>query len=148
MASRRDGILADLVSHLQAAGGPAGLMVDRFPLRPESGSRIGVYPVHEDASPAGSRGGSVVTKRRLQVGLEIRTEGAGDNASADEQLDPLYVWAVKTLLADPTLGGTVTSIEEHSMDWKATEGKQVHGLLYLFLVVTYQTRTDDPETRV
>jgi hypothetical protein len=147
MASRRDQIIAEVVEVLRdGLPCPSAVSVDRFPLRPEGGDRIGVYPVQEDVAPAGVRGGAI-SKRRLRIALEIRTAGTTDEGSADEQLDPLYVAAMQALLSDTTLEGLVSGISEVALEWKAVEGVQVHGLLYVYLVIEYQTRADDPESR-
>lgn len=148
MASRTDQIVAAIVALLEAAaaapGAPADLAVDRFPTRVGKGNQIGVYPIQEpvEAAPQGS---GPLSKRRLRLVLEIRADGG--TGSIDQELDPLYVFAVRTILADRRLGGVVIDMQEVLKEWKASEGERPHGVLLLHFTVTHQTRADNPEVR-
>lgn len=135
--------LLALPARLQAiAGELGGLEVGRAPLRPDEGPRIRVYPWEAAPTVKSASIVSVALLLKLEL-LRVIPEGE----AADQAIAPLYVWAVRRLLALDALGGLATKIEEGRRQWRAAEAERAHALLSLDVVVTYQTRTDDPERR-
>jgi hypothetical protein len=59
--------------------------------------------------------------RRRKVRLEMMVEG---QPPADTLVDPLYVFAVNTLLADATLAGMLRRLEETSFMWETEASYQ------------------------
>ena len=135
--------LAALPARLQAIAAEIGdLVVDRAPLRPGEGPRIRVYPW--EAVPT-LKSASIVS-HALLVKLELLREiPEGDDA--DQGIAPLYVWSIRRLMTPGALEGIATKIEEGRRQYRGAEAERAHAVMFLDVLVTYQTRADDPERR-
>lgn len=147
MASRRELILQAVVAALGASSKPTGVAVHRYRTRPlerDALPALVVYPAVREGAVA-----ETITRldhddaleRALRVRVEIRAEGE----PPDEALDPLYVWVVKSLRADPTLGGLAQDLEEEAVSFDAAERDAVYAAAAVDFHVTYYTSEDDPE---
>lgn len=146
MASIREQIVDVIVQKLDEAGKPSGLTVHRYRTR----------PIHRDALPAmvvyllrdpkdqTIRGAVPEAQRTLRVGVECRVEGE----PIDTQLDPLYVWAVRQLREDPTLGGLARDLQEAGTEWDAGELDKAYGAAAAVFEITYRTHLNDPEAQL
>lgn len=84
-------------------------------------------------------GGS--TRRHIRkVRLEAMVEGV---EPADVLLDPLYVYAVNTLLADPTFGGLAKGCYESAIEWGQSASYQ-NACVALIDFEVHWTTTNDP----
>ena len=61
---------------------------------------------------------------------------------ADAAVDPLYVFAIQMLLADPTLGGMVRSVAEAEIVWDVESGYQQVAVAGIEFEVEYSTTLD------
>lgn len=143
MASERDGILAAIVAAIDAAGKPAGLVVDRFRVRPRdpsAGGAVGVYFAGETVAlraKAVAPAGPAVT-RTMKVRAAIQMLAATD--PADVALDPLYVWVVRQVLSDPTVLALVREIAERELTPDAEASKSgTIARLYVDFEAIYDT---------
>jgi len=86
-------------------------------------------------------GGTV--ERTRKVCLEIQTKGP---APADAQLDPLYVWAVQTLLADSTLPTLLRwrSLHDARIQWDTQAGASDLAVALVVFTFDYYTTRLDP----
>lgn len=149
MASKRDAIAAALVTALGVASvgstnKPSGLTVARQKIRPTEGAAG--LPVQNvwwagDLPPEQEASGQVVRTSRFMI--ETRAKQSG--SSPDAALDPFYVWAVKAILVDYTLGGLVSDIAEGAIEADFEEmADGLCGSTHEFLV-KHRTAYNDPE---
>ncbi|HET7552195.1 MAG TPA: hypothetical protein VFK04_12965 [Gemmatimonadaceae bacterium] len=141
MASRRDQILAAVVAILNGAGKPADTTVERYrtlPLTTE-GAWILVYPMIEATERAPTPSGRLA-RRKLRVRCECRAQGE----QVDQVLDPLLLWTVKALMADPSLGGVAINVQEEATQWDAEDADKVYGAAAVDFTIDYQTAAADP----
>lgn len=147
MASVREQILAAIVQRLETgANKPAGLTIHRYRTRPIDQDKLPAAVVYVGANPGGV--GETVERmdhddgveRTLIVRIELRIAGE----PPDQVLDPLYVWTVKTLRADQTLGGLARELLERSTSFDAHAADQVYAGAAVDVAVTFATREDDP----
>lgn len=143
MASLREQIINAAVAALNVSR-PAGVPpATRLRKSYESAQlpAITVYYTGDTAQkPSGAR--SPIVKRVMTLVVECR-------AAADQVetiLDPLLVWAVKTL-APSTLGGLVSEIAEKTTIPEVAIKEAMHGKTALSFEVTYQTNTGDMEAK-
>jgi hypothetical protein len=145
MPSRRDQIVADIVSALEGVGKPAGLTVHRFRTRSfksEQFPAIVVYLGDEDSGPA-TRPHQSMTDNKVRVVCACREVATGDQ-SPDEALDPLTSWVEVALMADPTRGGLAVTTQKIQTSWDATEADEQYAAAGVVLEVRYLTAADDP----
>ena len=148
MASIREQIIQAVVTALDGAGKPQGLTVHRYRTRPIEKDKLPAQVVY----PSGS-GGSVAETTSLYGGmaddvlreLRVRVESRATGEPADQALDPLYLWSVRSIMADPTLGGLAFSIREEATSFDAAEFEEVIGAAATDFIVEYVTSRDDPE---
>ena len=147
MASIREQIIQAVVAALDGSGKPAGLTVHRYRTRPLEKDDLPAQVVY----PAGT-GGAVAETVRLYGGtndvlreLRVRIESRVMGAQPDQLLDPLYIWAVKAVMSDPTLGGLAHEIREEATSFDAVEFEQPVGASATDIIVEYVTSQDDPE---
>jgi len=147
MASVREQIIAYVVAKLGESGKPAGLTVHRFRTRPIDRDSLPaqvVYPAGRDggiAEAVSEYSGEGDVSRELTLRVESRV--AGD--APDTLIDPLYVWAVKQIMSDTTLGGLALGVREEASSFDADEREVPVGACATDFVVTYSTEFDDPE---
>ena len=114
-------IIGAICAALQSRGGPSGLTVDRERRRAIDAAQlpnISVYPTTEQATrPHGSRTSPAVQR---VLGIDVRLRAAGDSSATD----PLRLWAVQQIMADPSLGGLALDVEEGSTEWETEEGTE------------------------
>jgi hypothetical protein len=147
LASIREQILVALQAALAAGGGPAGLTVHRERTRPiEIDSLPAIVPYAEDEQPK-TLGGEVyrapLTERQLSIGVQCRAKGTA-SVSPDTALDPILVWAMKTVLANETFGGLANGVEENRTVWSSREGDDPIAAATVHFTIKYRTSRLDP----
>lgn len=153
MASIREQILEKVKTLLGGAGKPTGLTVHRFRTWPIERDNLPAQVIY----PATSAGGAVAESvdpfdgignvaRELRVRVESRVE-VPEKTPPDSALDPLYLWAVQTLMADVTLGGLALDVQEEATSFDADEFEKVIAACATDFLVTYVTLREDPETQ-
>ncbi len=148
MASIGLQIAAAFVAALEAAsaGGmskPAGLTVHRFRARPIEEDDLPaqiVFPADEVNEVADN----LRLLRSLKVMVESRVEVPAEGY-ADTALDPLYLWSVKALKADESLGGLAIQIIEGPRQWDNEIYDNALAMLSQEWTVQYLAREFDPE---
>jgi hypothetical protein len=118
MASVREQIIAQVVTLLKGGTLPSGLVAanitrsNTFQVNDADGSLpgINVYPGQEKIL----REGDADAHRIFTLYVECRAKGA---PPIDQQLDPILVYVVQTLLADDTLSGLVWRVQEVGTEW-------------------------------
>ncbi len=148
MASIGVQIAAAFVAALNAAtaGGmtrPAGLTVHRFRARPIDEDDLPaqvVFPAEE----ANEVSDNLRLLRLMKVMVQSRVEVPADSY-ADTALDPLYLWSVKALKADETLGGLAIQIVEGPRQWDNEIYDNALAMLSQEWTVQYLARENDPE---
>ncbi len=141
MASRRNDVIAAVVAALGGAGKPAGTTVERYRTMPitTAGLWILVYPIAENVERAPTKSG-----RLARRSLVVRCECSAQGEPVDEQLDPLVLWAVQALMADPSLGGVAINVQEELVQWEAADDDKVYGRAAVDFTIDYQTAAADP----
>jgi len=141
MSSIREQIITAFVSALQAGANPPGAIF-RSRAEPLSAREhlpaFAVYPIEEDPSDEGS----TITMRRLTVRVECFVAGMPPQ---DAALDPLLVYAVKTVFADANLAARLFHLEEKHTAWDFESSYEGVAAAPLDFVVTYATTRGDPE---
>lgn len=146
----QENVLTALVTALDGAGKPTGLIVHREP----------AVPLEEDAEKAlvfypllGSNESGTITGetlRSLEFVTEVRrrlsTSERASGLTVSEALDELYAWTVEALEADVTLGGLTLDITEGAMDWDQEVQNRLHGRAAVRWTVRFFVRRDDAET--
>lgn len=145
MASKRDAIIASVVSALQGAGGPSGLTVLRqrtFPIGSDILPAQAVY-AHDEEVKTGPGQSNYTRKavRTFRFVVESRVDGG---SSPDNALDPLLSWAVQTICADATMGNTVHDTRELGTTWDQQDADQMYGAARTLFEVVYITAAADP----
>ena len=97
-----------------------------------------VYPIEEDPSDQGS----TITLRVLTVRVECLVAGMPPQ---DQALDPLLVYAVKTVFADANLQARLFHLEEKRTAWTFESSYEGVAAAQLDFLVTYATTRGDPE---
>jgi hypothetical protein len=148
MSSIRSQILTFLISALNGAGKPSGVTVDKYrldSLEPSQLPSMIVYPTQEQVERALPELRSPVVNRTLTVRIECRASEASP-ATPDEMLDLMLTWAVKSCLADRTLGKLATDTQETLLEWSASGDPDAdYAKGNIELTVRYATKTVDPE---
>jgi hypothetical protein len=148
MPSRRELVMQAIVAVLDAPGKPEGVTVHRSRHIPIERDELPALVVYRARPPVGGRSEEVIrpdhdtqVERRLNVRIEARVT----SANPEPALDPLYLWVVKALREDPTLGGLVLDLQEQGSDTDAAElGKPV-GAEGIDFEATYITDENNPE---
>lgn len=100
-----------------------------------------VYAVNEQVETA-SRD---VAKRTRTVRLECLVAG---EAPADALIDPLYVFAVKTLFADAALWAQIRGLAESQIKWDTESGYQDLAIAQVDFDVVFATKRTDPTVKI
>lgn len=79
--------------------------------------------------------------RTRKVRLDCLIEGV---PPVDTLADPLYVYAVQTLMADTTLPTLMRHLSEASVKWEAESGMKDIALAYIEFEVVFVTSAADP----
>lgn len=148
MSSKRDAIIAQIVSQLGAAGKPTGLNVYRqrtFPVGPDVLPAQIVYAVDEEVAtgPGSGAPGHIKRKARrtCKVAVYSRVDGG---SSTDNALDPLLTWSVQQLCTDVTLASTAYDCKELGTVWDEADADQMYGGARQYFSVDYVTDAHDP----
>lgn len=146
MPSIREQILVALGTVL-ASGGPVGLTVHRERTRPieiDDLPAIMFYAEDEQPKNLGNQTfRAPLTERQLSVGVQCRAKGTA-TVSVDEALDPVLVWAMKTVMANETFGGLANGVEEDRTVWSSREGDDPIAAATVHFTIKYRTSRLDP----
>ena len=97
-----------------------------------------VYPTEEECSDEGSS----IAMRVLTLRVECLVAGMPPQ---DQALDPLLVYAVKTVFADVNLQARLFHLEEKHTGWDFEKSYEGVAAAQLDFVATYTTTRGDPE---
>lgn len=97
-----------------------------------------VYPVEENCEDAGS----TVAMRELTVRVECLVAGMPPQ---DAALDPLLIYAVKTVFADGNLASRLFHLQEKRTAWSFEKSYEGVAAAELDFLVTYATTRGDLE---
>ena len=132
------------------AGSPAGLTVHRERTRPieiDSLPAIMLYADDDVPKPLGQQiYAAPLTERQFSLGLECRAQGS-TSVSPDEALDPVLVWAAKTVLANEKFGGLANGVEEGRTVWSSREGDAPVASAKLSFTIKFRTSRLDPTSK-
>jgi hypothetical protein len=148
--SIREQLLEAIEEAFDADGGPTGLTVHRERTRPietDSLPAILFYAEDEDPRPLGGemyRAPQV--ERQLSIAVQCRAQGSVE-ASPDEVLDPVLVWALQQMFLDETFGGLANGVEEGRTVWSSREGDVPVAAATIHLTVKYRTSRLDPTSK-
>ena len=146
MSSRRDAIVDDIATALGAAsitlpGGatvakPSGLNVHRqraVPIDTDQLPAMVVYQVQEVVDRASGRNPGFLSRRKLQVAVEIRIDAGA--TSADQALDTYLRWAVLAVCLDPRRSTLAHDTQELGTQWdQETRSSRLASATPVFLV--------------
>jgi len=141
MSSIRDQIVAAIVSALGVSGAPGS--VDQSRLEQYTDDQLpafNVFPGKDEKLVATSDDEG----RKLIVHVECLAAGA---TKADHAVDPLYVWAVQKIMADPTLGGLATFTCHEDDEWTLAWSEKDIVALKVSFSVEYRTARTDPTVK-
>lgn len=156
-ASRREGVLAAVVSALEASTAtplkgtateydkPTGLVVGRNPESDHDDSqlpRVDVYQGPEAATYEVTDGATLVMTVRVRT--EIKWDPNSDD-SGDEALDEYLSWNVLAIMADITLGGTASDVRYTGMQSPLAEKRaDRYAMALQNFEITYLTKAGNP----
>lgn len=86
---------------------------------------------------------SPITERQLSIGVQGRAKGA-TGVPPDQALDPIMVWAIKTVMANETFGGLANGVEEGRTVWSSREGDDPIAAATVHFTIKYRTSRLDP----
>lgn len=148
MATRKERIIVEAVSRLNAPGRPPGLHFHRNRTLPIERDTLPSGVAYPAVPPLGGESETVErldhddgVERRMNLRIELRV--AGD--VPDALIDPHYAWTVRALREDPTLGGLCLDIQELRHQDDAVVMNVPVGARAVDFAVTYITSEDDPE---
>jgi len=154
MSSRRDAILDDIVNALSAATitlpngsvvtKPASLNVHRqraVPIDTDLLPAMAVYQVQEVVERNPGRNPGFLSRRKLQVGVEIRIDAGA--SSADQALDPYLRWAVLAVCLDPRRSTLAHDTQELGTQWEQETRSSRLALATPVFLVDYVTSAYD-----
>lgn len=151
--SIREQIVVALVAALNAGAagsGITGLTIHRERTRPiETDSLPAILVYADDDVPktlAQQTYAAPLTERQLMLAVECRAQGS-DGVSPDETLDPILVYAAKTVLANEKFGGLANGVEEGKTQWNSREGDVPVAAARLSFTVRYRTSRLDPTSK-
>ena len=148
MASQRTAILTAVAGALDGVGKPVGATVHRHRTRPLAADKLPAMVVYSVVPPG--MGQAERVDRTDHEGdveriLTVRVEARATGSPTEDAVDALYVWAVKALRTDPTLGGLALDLAERAVSYAADEGEDALAACAVDFEVTYYTTEDDPE---
>jgi hypothetical protein len=135
--SIREQILTAMVTALNAPE-PKPAVTERDRVDAVTGPAIVLHAVEERVDIS-SRG---IYVRRLKVRLEMYVSAP---APADSAIDPLYTFAVNTLMQSEALGEFLQELREAQMQWGAVAGEQDLAMAQLDFEAVYTTTADPTE---
>lgn len=145
-ASIREQIMTALVAVL-SSGGPSGLTIHRERTRPIEIDSLPAIMIYADDDVPKTLAQQVyrapLTERQFSLALECRAQGSS-SVSPDEALDPVLVFAAKTVLANETFGGLANGVEEGRTVWSSREGDNPVAAAKLNFTIRYRTSRLDP----
>jgi hypothetical protein len=83
--------------------------------------------------------------RTRTIRLEILVQG---RAPADALIDPLYVYAVQTLQADPTVYPLIRKMHDATIQWETEASRDDVAVAMVHFDVVYVTQLTDPTVLV
>lgn len=104
-----------------------------------------LYEAPEQPEPADHGGAEPVLERVFRFRTEIRVKATRDDEDPGGPADEIYVWLVKALMEDPTLGGLVQEVEEGATVPSLEELAWPYMDLATEWVTTLYTPRSDPE---
>jgi len=145
--------MAALVAALQAGAGGSGitgLTIHRERTRQIETDSLPAILVYADDDIPNTLGSQTyaapLTERKLTLAVECRAQGS-DGVSPDETLDPILVYAAKTVLANEKFGGLANGVEEGKTQWNSREGDVPVAAARLSFTVRYRTSRLDPTSK-
>lgn len=135
--------LTDLVlAALRASGAPTGLTVHESQNRPIEQDELpaivvypqGEAPVDQDEMDDGSY-------CELPLVLECRAKGDPGHRA----VDPIYLWAVRQMMADQEWSGLAAHTDFTGKQWAEEASDAVYGRIALFFTLKFWTSETDPE---
>jgi hypothetical protein len=148
--SIREQIMVALVAALGTGSGISGLTVHRERTRPieiDSLPAIMVYADDDVPKPLSQQTyAAPLTERQFSLALECRAKGSS-SVSPDEALDPVLVWAAKTVLANERFAGLANGAEEGRTVWASREGDVPVASAKLSFTIRYRTSRLDPTSK-
>ena len=152
MASIRERIIAAMAAALDGPEKPEGVTVHRDRTRPIERDKLPAIVLYAASPDVRTREETVrrsdhdTVERTFTAMVEGRVVVRPDE-SPDAAIDPLYVWTVKALRADPTLGGLAMDVRETGTDIIAAEFDKTYAAFGTTFEVVYFTAEDDPEVQ-
>lgn len=137
--SQRDKIVAAAVTALNAGVDRPGTAY-RTRVDALAANELPAYVVYP-AKNSAERMGPNTTKHAFTLRVECHCAG---EAPRDQALDPLLVYAVKTLYADATFTGLLKGLEEGDTDWDVEPAFEDAAVATLEMLVTHATAANDP----
>jgi hypothetical protein len=122
------------------ANKPAGVTVARSRRRPSEPGELPLYlirPSKEQVQKIGSNVNASAVERTLDVLVTLRAQGN------DDALDLHRDYVVRTLMADPGLGGLAIEVTEDEHDWEAEDASDAD---YAEDVIKFAVRYKTPRT--
>lgn len=117
-----------------------------FALDIAAAKSIIVYPIRDETEPVGGRNQPVLTKHSLILVVECRAKGTA-STRPDQEIDELYKWVVATLAGKSYSNGLYHIIEEGPTVFSIDQADHAYCLAAVQMIVRYQTRVNDPDTR-
>lgn len=121
---------------------PAAQLRRRAPAEQVTDLEINVYDGGSVPQPVGGKHGPL-SKHTMRVVVEARGV-TDDSEEIDTLLDPLYVWAVQSLLGSRQLGGTVLFIEEGARVPEPFYLERYYPVLRVVFTIEFQAARTDP----
>lgn len=148
--SIREQIVVALVAALNGTSGITGLTIHRERTRPIEIDSLPAIMVYADDDVPKTLGQQVyaapLTERQLTLAIECRAQGTS-SVSPDEALDPVLVFAAKTVLANERFGGLASGVEEGKTVWSSREGDVPVASAKLSFTIRYRTSRLDPTSK-
>lgn len=148
MSSIRNQILQKVADVIGGPGAPAGLLVSRSfaaAFTSRQMPAIAVTPLEEQVKTEGGWAGPS-SERRLIVLVDVFHVAKTDEL-VEEKLDAVLNWVTASMLADFTLGGTATNVEEVWLGWEGLDADEQFGKVQMHFAVTYSTLRHNQEER-
>jgi hypothetical protein len=153
VSSIREQIVIALIAALNAGvagSGITGLTIHRERTRPIEIDSLPAILVYADDDVPKTLAGQVyaapLTERQLTLAVECRAQGTS-NVPPDAALDPVLVYAAKTVLANERFGGLASGVEEGKTVWASREGDVPVASARLSFTVRYRTSRLDPTSK-
>lgn len=148
MASKREAVLAAVVTALGVVSvtgttKPSGLSIHRMRTRKLNQDELPAMVVWWGGDDRPDNDATSKADRTMNVWVECRAKQSG--SSPDAALDPFYVWAVKALMLDHTLGAKCMDIVEAESVPDLEEKEEGLCAMAVKFAIRYQSKIIDPE---